>query len=121
VKEGRLQKAHRLLMERGPMSSSALAGLMGINPCHASAVLSCLMTDGGCEAIDRLVNPEKKHTRINLYRAVPGWQPRIRPHPGNTPKIGITAEDHAWMQRQRDISDARRARIAAINEVRARV
>ena len=111
---------YSLLVEHGPLTSTALAEMMSISLTHAGYILNRLAAEGGCEAISQVLQPESR-IRSKLWRAVPDWQPHIKPpHIGNTPKIGITAEDRAWMQRQRDIASARRARIAATNEVRGR-
>ena len=118
--EGRLAAAHRLLTERGPLTSSELAELMGIAPGNASAVLSYLMTDGGCEVAGKITPHKKNHARAHLWRAIPDWTPRQKGARQNL-NGGLTPEDLAWMKHHQAVAEARQARKAAINEVRGRV
>lgn len=119
MKEGRLPIAYRLLALHGPLTSIGLAELMNISRGAASSVLTYLSDNGGCESIGRVQHPDFKYARLNMWQAISPWSPR-RKQPG-IQGDNVTDEDLRWMKAQRDLAAARKARIAAINAVRARV
>lgn len=110
--------AYRILALHGPLTSIGLAELMDISRGAASSVLTYLSDNGGCESIGRVQHPDFKYARLNLWQAISPWSPR-RKQPG-IQGDNVTAKSR-WMKAQRDLAAARKARIAAINAVRARV
>lgn len=118
----RIQRVYRLLTQYGPQTSLGVAEVLNISRRKATDLLYELHRHGGSECIDRLRHPELRGSWLKLWRAADCWQRQDVGHPPlHDHKIIITDDDEQWMQRQRDIADARRQRIAAINAVRSRV